>query len=200
VITIKIISCQEGPANQFIFEGKSMEISQAAPAELPEIMALIASCVRDMEARQIHQWDEIYPDESVIRKDVDSRTLYAARRNGRITGIIVLNESPEPQYGEVPWRYPGKKILVVHRLLVDPRRQRRGIAGRLMDFAEGLAEDQGYQTIRLDAFVENPGALTFYERRGYHRAGRVIFRKGPFDCFEKEIKKGPGINYIIRIK
>ena len=164
------------------------EITQASQVDVPEIVALIGSCVRDMESRQIHQWDGIYPSRSAIQQDVDSRTLNAAKENGKIIGIVVLNENQEPQYGEDPWSYLVEKVLVVHRLSVDPRHQRKGIAGRLMDFAEDQAKAQSYQAIRLDAFVENTAAVALYERRGYHKAGSVIFRKGLFYCFEKEIK------------
>lgn len=59
-----------------------------------------------------------------------------------------------------------------------------------MEFAEEKAEREGYQAIRLDAFTGNPPALALYDHRGYRKAGTVLFRKGWFFCFEKEIIKG----------
>ena len=76
---------------------------------------------------------------------------------------------------------------MVHRLMVDPRYQGRGIAGELMRFAEDRAGELGYDAIRLDAFSANPRALWLYQRLGYHDAGCVTFRKGLFRCFEKRL-------------
>jgi RimJ/RimL family protein N-acetyltransferase len=58
-----------------------------------------------------------------------------------------------------------------------------------MKFAESVAEKEGFDTIRLDAFSENPGAVALYERLGYRRAGTVNFRKGAFFCLEKQVTR-----------
>ncbi len=58
-----------------------------------------------------------------------------------------------------------------------------------MEFAEQTAAIQGYDTIRLDAFQQNSGAIALYERLGYRIAGVVQFRKGSFFCMEKVVKK-----------
>ena len=79
------------------------------------------------------------------------------------------------------WNYPGR-ALVIHRLTIDPAFHRRGLAGRLMDFAEEFALTQRYDCIRLDAFTRNPAAFGLYDRRGYRKAGVVRFRKGDFFC------------------
>jgi GNAT superfamily N-acetyltransferase len=166
-----------------------MKIVRATAEDIPAIMELIEASVRHMESKGIQQWDHIYPSRSVIQSDIESGTLFLAREKQRILGIMVINEHQEPQYHDVAWSIPGDKILVVHRLSVDPLYQRKGIAGRLMEFAEQQAEIQGYQAIRLDAFTENPPALAFYVHRGYRKAGTVLFRKGWFFCFEKELSK-----------
>ena len=56
-----------------------------------------------------------------------------------------------------------------------------------MNFAEDRARELGYCAIRLDAFTKNPRALRLYQTLGYHDAGGVTLRKGPFRCFEKRL-------------
>ncbi|MBM4326037.1 MAG: GNAT family N-acetyltransferase [Deltaproteobacteria bacterium] len=163
-----------------------MEIAQASMQDLPEVMDVISACVWQMESQGIFQWDEIYPNSGTLQKDIESHFLYVARDDGRVFGIMALNEYQDPEYSAIEWEYGGGKILAVHRLAVDPLRWRQGIASRLMDFAEQHAGARGYAAIRLDAFLHNPGSVALYDRRGYRNAGIVRFRKGLFYCFERE--------------
>ncbi len=146
-------------------------------------MELICSCVRHMESQGIDQWDEVYPDEVTIRRDMDADELYLLEQDGRLCGIITLNELQEMAYQEVAWQFGGK-ALVVHRLAIDPVCQGKGFAGDLMGFAYAFAQERQYATIRLDAIALNLRAVALYERLGYQQAGSVVFRKGPFICFE----------------
>jgi ribosomal protein S18 acetylase RimI-like enzyme len=160
-----------------------MKIRNAHTQDLNEIMKLISSCVLNMEAQGIHQWDEIYPDEKTIRNDIEKQQLYLLEDEGRVCGVIVLNGFQEPQYKSIDWKFQGK-TLVVHRLAIEPARQRKGYATMLMRFAHKLAKERHYENIRLDAFTHNPATVGLYEKLGYRMAGRVTFRKGDFFCFE----------------
>ena len=160
-----------------------MKIRCANSQDLNAVMNLIRSCTCYMEAQEIHQWDEIYPDESTIKNDIGKQQLYLLKDTGYICGIIALNEFQEPQYKNISWKFQGK-TLVVHRLAIEPSCQRKGYARMLMQFAHKLAIEQQYETIRLDAFVHNPAAVALYEKLGYRMAGTVTFRKGDFFCFE----------------
>jgi len=161
-------------------------IKQANQQDLPQVMDLIRSCVRRMEAQGIHQWDEIYPDRTSLADDIERGELYLLGNEHRIYGIVALNEFQEPAYQDVPWQFSGK-ALVVHRLAIDPLAQGKGHARELMHFVGEFARKREYATIRLDAFERNPRAVLLYQQLGYRRAGTVLFRKGPFACFEIQI-------------
>ena len=171
-----------------MFESRIMDsITEATPKDEGPIMSLISDCTRDMEAHGIYQWDDKYPTRETIEVDIANRSLHVLRIDGNYCGIIALDGNEPPEYGHVHWKYKADKILVVHRLAVDPQWQKQGIARRLMDFAEQYGRKNGYQAIRLDAFIKNPGAVKLYELRGYRKAGTVVLRKGPFYCFETKL-------------
>ena len=140
-----------------------------------------------MDAQGIHQWDEIYPSRTTLQTDIEKQYLAVMEVDGQIAGMIVINSEESPEYQTIHWQHLGK-VLVIHRLTIDPSFQRRGLASRLMEFAEQTAEMQGCDTIRLDVFQQNPGAIALYERLGYTKAGVVQFRKGLFFCMEKVVK------------
>jgi GNAT superfamily N-acetyltransferase len=164
----------------------NIEIREASSADIEPIVDLVRACIVGMRSRGIDQWDEVYPDRGTIESDVLGGTALVVIAGGSIAGFAVLNGHQEPEYADVPWSVTGR-AAVIHRMMVAPSLEGRGIAHTLMTFLEDRARSCGYSSIRLDAFVKNPRAVRFYERCAYRRAGQVRFRKGDFSCFEKEL-------------
>lgn len=150
-------------------------------------MNLVSACIAEMRSNGIDQWDDLYPDRTMIETDVLSGSAFLSMTVDGIAGMVVLNDRQEPEYAAVPWAVSGR-VAVVHRLMVAPAWERRGVARALMHFVEARASMLGYGCIRLDVFCQNPRAMRFYEQAGYRRAGRVRFRKGLFDCLEKSLR------------
>lgn len=149
------------------------------------IMEIIHNAIIDMEAKGIYQWDSIYPNDEVINNDLSNETLYVYEDGGIIKGIIVLNEYQDKEYEDMKWEFNSGKHLIIHRLCIDPKYQGQGIARLLVDYAERRGKALGYESIRLDAFVNNERACNLYKKLGYKAVGIVEFRKGKFYCFEK---------------
>jgi ribosomal protein S18 acetylase RimI-like enzyme len=166
-------------------------IQQALPQDAEAIMQLMVACRQDMLSQGIRQWVEHYPTAAAV--EATMADTFVIRLDGDITATVTLNEQGEQQYETVRWLTPlRQRALVVHRLAVHPRYQRRGLARRLMQFAERLAMERGLASIRLDSFSGNPAALALYEGLGYTRMGEVRFphRDLSFVCFEKVLRLG----------
>jgi ribosomal protein S18 acetylase RimI-like enzyme len=168
-----------------------MKVVQACNDHVRLVMEILSECNTDMRRRGIYQWDDVYPDLGAVAKDASEQTLYVALVEDCLVGAVCLSEEQDEAYSRVHW-LGREPVLVVHRLCVAPARQGRGIASRIMDFAEELAEKKGYAGIRLDAYTGNEKAFRLYDRRGYRVAGRVFFprRELPFYCMEKELRRG----------
>lgn len=164
----------------------TIEIRQASPTDIDSLMDLVKACIAGMQSQGIDQWDDIYPDRATIQSDLDEGTVLIASAAGKLAGMATLNERQEPEYAEVAWRFGGRPA-VIHRLMVVPAAEGRGIARALIRFLETRAEGIGYDCIRLDVFTQNPRAVGFYEMSSYRRAGQVRFRKGSFYCYEKPL-------------
>jgi GNAT superfamily N-acetyltransferase len=167
--------------------------------DLPGLASLLRDCVREMQARGLDQWDDVYPDRATLTADLEARSLYLAAADRapssqeeepepQLLGAFTLNALQEPEYAAVPWQITAEPIAVVHRLMVSPAAHRTGIGRRLMRFAEREAYRLGFRTIRLDTLDDNARALALYSGLGYRAAGGVRFRKGAFTCFEKALR------------
>lgn len=162
-------------------------IRKAKLAEIPEILELTRACGKEMESRGIFQWNEHYPSRIILEKDVDRGELYLLENSTGLLGIIALTTIMDAEYKSVQWLTPNGANLYVHRLAVNPKFQGLGYAQRLMDFAEAVAREGNFISIRLDTFSQNPRNQKFYEQRGYSRLGNVYFPKQsefPFYCYE----------------
>jgi len=166
----------------------SVLVRRAHKDDLPRLLELLRICVAHMLSAGIDQWDDLYPSEATLRADVAAGTLYIAATPGHpVAGAFVVDQRQEPEYAGVAWRLEGRDVGVVHRLMVDPRCQRRGLGRHLMAFAELAARRLGCAAIRLDAFTGNAASLRLYQTLGYEDVGQVRFRKGLFRCFEKDL-------------
>lgn len=166
----------------------AVEIRLGKPCDLPNVMTLVQACIQRLRSDNILQWDDIYPSWQVFAADIHLQSLYLAISNAKIVGTIAVDFEQPLEYQNVAWGFTGK-ILVVHRLCVDPHCWGQGIAASLMDFAEQRALMHNCSGIRLDAYAENSAALGLYQLRAYRVAGRVFFprRLEAFYCFEKNL-------------
>jgi ribosomal protein S18 acetylase RimI-like enzyme len=159
----------------------------AGLADYEEVLEVFRSAVGHMRSQDIEQWDEIYPDPKTLLEDIQSGQMYLLAENGRILSAVVLNEDQAEEYLTGDWLYRDRKVAAIHRLCVHPEYQKRGIARETIFTAEQILTEMGYTIIRLDAFVQNPRAVRLYESMGYRHAGQVVFRKGDFYLFEKQL-------------
>ena len=161
-------------------------IRPAKIGELNKLVTILLSAIQRMAEKDIFQWDEYYPNKSVLQNDIEKGHMNVLENAGTVIGFIVFNEDQYPGYKDISWSYAGR-ILAVHRLVIDPAYQGKKLSSLLMDYAEQVAASKGYDAVRLDAFVNNPAAIALYEGRGYRKAGTMSARKGTFICYEKLI-------------
>ena len=164
---------------------RPVAVRPATPADVPAIAELLADCLAAMRAAGIEQWDEVYPNVTVIENDIAAGTLHVHTDAGRINACITVDTTLDPLWRNLDWSPHGAPAGAVHRLMVHPSRQGRGLAKTLMLHAEAVARHQGFHSLRLDSFLQNPAAMALYARLGYRRTGVAQMRKGAFAGFEK---------------
>ena len=163
----------------------SLRLRHAIPGDQTALLTLTQDCVTAMRCADIDQWDEIYPSVENIATDIEARTLDVLCAGRDIVACITVDQLFDPLWQGLDWSSAGEPPIAVHRLMVHPSQQGRGLAKRLMHHAEDVARAKGCLSIRLDTFLQNPAAMALYSRLGYRRTGIAMMRKGEFVGFEK---------------
>lgn len=160
---------------------------KAEMKNLNEIMEVYKKGILVMEAQGIHQWDELYPCLDVLKEDVEKNQLTVGIINGRVAAVFVLNQDMDEQYQNGSWRDDTGDYLVIHRICVNPDYQKQGIGTETIRYIERISKESGKNSIRLDAFSQNPFSLRMYAKLGYEITGEANWRKGMFYLMEKLI-------------
>lgn len=167
-----------------------VKIKLAKLCDLDRVKEIAEACAKKMIEDNIFQWNENYPSKEIFREDIKNNALFVARINSEIVGCIMLSSYKDDVYKNVKWISEDNNNLYIHRLAVHPRFQKKGIARKMMDYAEAFAKSKNHKSIRLDTFSKNHRNNKFYKLRGYIKLDDVFFPNQsvfPFHCYEKLI-------------
>ena len=165
-----------------------IKIELATQNELDRVKEIAEACAKNMIENNIFQWNDKYPSREIFKEDIKNKSLYVSKINQEVVGCIMFSSRKDDVYKTVNWITKDEYNLYIHRLAVHPIFQKRGIARKMMDFAEDFAKSNNYISIRLDTFSQNPRNNKFYKSRGYNKLDDVYFPKQsefPFHCYEK---------------
>lgn len=166
----------------------SFILEPATPDDYESILNMYRKANQSLLDKGIVQWDDEYPSPMVLKENLADLTTWVFRNEGKPIASITLDGDQDPQYEAITWAYVSNRILVVHRLCVEPSYQKMGLAGQLMQFAESYAVSNHYQAIRLDAYLGNPYSQRLYRSLGYQEATGYCYYHPVFimcNCFEK---------------
>lgn len=162
-------------------------IRPAKISEIPDILSITKACALKMQNHGIFQWNEHYPSKEAFVKDIQRNELYVIEENSIVLGTIVISIIMDEEYKPIQWLTPNGNSSYIHRLSVHPDHQGKGLAQKMMVFAESHSKEKRYSSVRLDTFSLNKRNQRFYEQRGYRKLGDIFFPKQsehPFHCYE----------------
>jgi len=166
-----------------------LKLGLAHEDDLPAVMKLFRRVNASLLEEGNTMWNHGYPLEEDFRSDIGRKSLYLAREGGRIKGAVSVSFDPLEAFFDES--HDPKKLnalldkcaakeedsyLIVHRLMVDPMDQRKGIASNLVSFLKDLYPH------RLWIFCAHPAntkAIAFYEKKGFYNLGPYDFEYGP---------------------
>jgi len=138
--------------------------------DLEEIDDLAVLAIKNMADANIPQWTLDYPRSKDYFKDITHDALYIYKEENVILGAMTILEENDPPYKTITgWK--KEKSLVIHRVIVHPYKQKRGIAQKLLNHAIITAKNNNYDSIKIDTHLENYKMRKFLQKNGFVEIG-----------------------------
>ena len=143
-------------------------IRKATVDDLSSIHQLSQVVKQHMLSQGLNQWVGDYPIIDVFTQDLQLSGLYVFTENNQIIASISILPENDPPYQALVW--DSSEALVIHRILVDPKHQGKGIGKQLFAYAI-MQMMNGYQSLKVDTHPDNIKMQTLIKQMGFSYKG-----------------------------
>ncbi len=159
---------------------EEFDIRPAIQADLPAIRVIIAAAQAFLRAQGVDQWQNGYPDDAALLRDIASGAGYIVEETHAVRAYFALSFAGEPTYDAIfdgAWRTSGA-FGVVHRLAVSPDCRRGGVASRALGFCATAARARGVPALRVDTHERNRPMRGMLEKNGFRYCCVIYLANG----------------------
>ena len=154
-------------------------IRKATYEDLPELMEVFGKAREIMRTSgNMNQWNDGYPSEEIVRKDIDEGVCYVLPERGkdgkeRIIATMAFIPGPDPTYARI---YAGEWLdespyHVIHRIAAaEPG---HNAASKLLTWAFTQTE-----YIRIDTHKDNIIMQHIIDKQGFTHCGMIYLANG----------------------
>lgn len=168
-----------------------MEFRRAKSTELNEIMKIIKMAQEALKKNGVDQWQDNYPNEQVIKEDIERGESYLLIDNNKVIGTTVLSFETEETYNEIfdgQW-ITNSKYGVIHRIAVDNEVKGKNAAREIIYNAQILCKNKNINSIKVDTHEDNIVMRKFLEKNNFKYCGIIyLIDKSKRLAFEKILK------------
>lgn len=159
-------------------------IRKATYDDLPVLMDVFRKARGIMRSSgNMHQWNDGYPSEEIVRRDIDNGHSYVLCEDGEVVATMAFIPGPDPTYAEI---YDGgwlsdEPYHVIHRIAVaEPG---HNAAKALLDWGFGHVK-----SIRIDTHKDNVIMHHVLSKYGFTHCGMILLANGdPREAYQKDL-------------
>ena len=155
----------------------------ARKTDAREVLALYRAAAAQARRAGHTHWDENYPSEETVRKDLEGGWLYVWREDGRIVAAITYMHPYDLDGLGISWT-PVERAVEACRFCLSPSQQGKGRAKAYFLGAVDLLRAQGVDALRYTCAKENVAAYRIYTGIGHRIVGETTWHGTEFYAFE----------------
>ena len=143
--------------------------------DIPGVMEIVRQAQRYLRESGTDQWQDGYPNEDVLRSDVERGRGWVFECEGRIAGYVCISMDVEASYAHIDgrWLTEGGNYAVVHRSMVGDDFRGSHLAAEMFSLAFDLAAGLGKQSVRVDTHRDNKAMNRLAQKLGFTFCGEV---------------------------
>ncbi len=163
---------------------------KAEISEISEIWNILRQAIKQKKEAGSNQWQDGYPNEKVIQKDIEKGVGFVLSMKNTITGYCAILINDEPEYAKIKGKWlTNNDFVVFHRIAVSEKYRKKGLGKKIVAQIENFALRNKIYSIKADTNFDNLPMIKIFEDMGYTLCGRVYFNGSERIAYEKIIRK-----------
>lgn len=160
-----------------------MNIRQSVANDLDALMALFSEARGTIALLGIDQWQDGYPSEAVVARDIEKGQSYCVEHDGNICATFALIDDGEPTYDRIfdgAWLTGDQTghYLAIHRVAIAVAMRGQGIAPAILSYAADAALRSERTSLRIDTHRGNVVMRRMLEKNGFAYCGVIYLANG----------------------
>ena len=168
----------------------------ATEDDLPRILEIIAQARASLRRFRVDQWQGSYPDESVLRADMEKGECFAVLHGDEIAAFFTLKGGIEDTYASITdgkWSSDAP-YCTLHRCAVAQEYRSSGMAEAMLRCAEAQTRKNGVKYLRADTHRKNKPMQRLLREGGFRYRGNIEVHAEPGhdparQAYEKVLKE-----------
>ena len=160
-----------------------MKIIKGNETYLKEIMALLDEVKQD--PAKLTDWDDDYPDEEIIREDLNTKKARLLLIDGVLAGYVAMSDTDEYLRRIFPHL---SKAAFLSRLVIKKAYRKQGTAYRFLSEIEKEAVQLGYQYFGIIITPGNIPSIALAEKLGFRFYREEEFEWGKALAYYKSLE------------
>jgi len=162
----------------------------ATPADVATILAFRAEAAAWLRQRGIDQWSNPFPPDGILAT-IQAGETWMVWDDLTPAATITIARCGEPELWNEVER--AESAVYCHKLTVARAYSGQGLGAELLNWAGGVAHQEGRRWLRLDAWDTNASLHDYYRRQGF-RYLRIANRPPSGALFQR-----PASSYTARL-
>lgn len=158
--------------------------------DINKVIKIINQAKVYFKEMKIDQWQDGYPNEEVIKKDITNNSSYVLEKDGDIVATAMFSIERDINYDNI---YDGKwltknEYAVIHRIAVNNDFKGLKLGAEIVNNAVKICKENNIGSIRIDTHENNISMQKFLKNNGFKYCGVIYLEdKSPRIAFEKLI-------------
>ena len=154
-----------------------MKFLPAKKENLSLIMQLIGEAQSYLAVQNIEQWQNGYPNDEAILKDILNKESYVVKsEDSTLLATAMFTTRNEPTYKRIEGQWITEfdaNYGVIHRMAVSEKYRGTGIAQFIFNRCEQILKHNRIQSMRIDTHEDNLGMQALLKKLGYVFCGVI---------------------------
>ncbi len=157
-----------------------MLLRKSTVADVMSIMTLITEAQAYFKKSNIDQWQNGYPNDSVILNDIAKGCSYVLIKDDQVVATTVISFEVERTYDEIhegQW-LSEQPYAVMHRVAVSSELKGLGLGRVLIDATAKMCQAQGVWSIKVDTHEDNHAMQRLLTKSDFSYCGVIFLEDG----------------------